>query len=56
MSQESRFIEGQTFVKPTFVTAEPPKYKNEGILTGQMRDTRRPVVAISLSGSKRSFS
>ncbi len=31
------------------------KDKNK-TLTGQMRDTRRPVVAISLSGSKRSLS
>lgn len=29
---------------------------SRSILTGQMRDTRRPVVAISLSGSKRSLS
>lgn len=28
----------------------------EGVLTGQMRETRRPVVAISLSGSNRSLS
>lgn len=29
---------------------------HEGVLTGQMRETRRPVVAISLSGSNRSLS
>lgn len=29
---------------------------HENVLTGQMRDTRSPVVAISLSGSNRSLS
>lgn len=35
----------------------PPRSRiYEGVLTGQMRETRRPVVAISLSGSNRSLS
>lgn len=29
---------------------------HESVLTGQIRDTRSPVVAISLSGSNRSLS
>lgn len=39
-------------------TAHPGRPHTAGIprLTGQMRETRTPVVAISLSGSRRSFS
>lgn len=37
-------------------TGAAPRLCKQDILTGQMRETRRPVVAISLSGSNRSLS
>lgn len=38
------------------LSAQRIRWHHSEILTGQMRETRRPVVAISLSGSKRSLS
>lgn len=48
------FIAVQTFCE--LVIVKHVRCCHEEIRTGQMRETRRPVVAISLSGSKRSLS
>lgn len=54
MFKISNVMAGQ--ILRTLVPDKNVRCSHVNILTGQMRETRRPVVAISLSGSKRSLS